>query len=193
VLALVLAAPAAWALSHYREGRVGRFLYLTVFVLRGIPPVALVLPFYLIFSRAQLLNSLAGIIIALTPLALPYCIWTLRVAFDAIPHEVEEAASVDGASLWRTFLQVVIPIAAPSIAATSILSALFTYVDFMIVATLSGPATLTFPVYITSFQQDFVTLVGPLAAASVVGMIPMILLFGFSQRYMRRLASAGIH
>jgi multiple sugar transport system permease protein len=63
----------------------------------------------------------------------------------------------------------------------------------MIVATLAGPATFTFPIYITSFQEDFVSLVGPLAAASLIGAIPMLILFAFSQRYMRRLATAGIH
>ena len=193
VLALALAAPAAWALSHYRNGRWGRFLYLSFYVLRGIPPVALVLPFYIIFSRLHLLNSIVGIIIGLTPLALPYCVWMLRVTFDSIPAEVEEAASVDGAGLWRTFVQVVLPIAAPSIAAAGILSALFTYVDFMVVTTLAGPATETFPLYVTTFQQDFVSLVGPIAAASIIGMIPMLLLFGFSQRFMKRLATAGIH
>jgi multiple sugar transport system permease protein len=117
----------------------------------------------------------------------------MRVFFDAVPQEMEEAASVDGAGVLRTFFSIVLPVARPGIAATGILAALLVYVDYIVVATLSGPATMTFPVYITSFQQDYVALVGPLAAASIIGALPMVLMFGFSQRYMRRLATAGIH
>jgi ABC-type glycerol-3-phosphate transport system permease component len=193
VLALVFATPAAYALSHLRHRRMARGLYLSSFVLRGVPPVALVLPYYVIFSKANLLNTIGGVIIALIPLALPYSIWTMRVFFDAVPPQVEEAAGVDGAGTLRTFVSVVLPIARPGIAATGILAALLVFVDYIVVATLAGPATMTFPVYVTSFQQDYLSLVGPLAAASAVGALPMILMFGFSQRYMLRLASAGVH
>jgi multiple sugar transport system permease protein len=193
LLALLAAVPAAFALSHLRHRRFGRVLYLSFFVLRGVPPVALVLPFYVIYSKMGLLNNLYGMTVALVPLALPYAVWTLRVFFDAIPREVEEAASVDGAGVWRSFVSVVLPIARPGIAATGVLSALLVYVDYIIVATLAGPSTMTFPVYITGFQQDYVALVGPLAAASLIGALPMVFMFGFSQRYMTRLATAGIH
>jgi multiple sugar transport system permease protein len=193
VLALLLAVPAAYALSRMRSRRLGRGLYLSFFVLRGIPPIALVLPFYVIFSKAHLLNNVGGLIIALTPLALPYCVWVLRTVFDSIPPAMEEAASIDGAGTVRRFWSIVLPVAVPGIAAAGVLGALFVYVDYMIVATLAGPDTFTFPIYITSFQEDFVSLVGPLAAASLIGAIPMLILFAFSQRYMRRLATAGIH
>jgi multiple sugar transport system permease protein len=192
-LALLIATPAAYALSHMRHRKLGRGLYLSFFVLRGIPPIALVMPFFLIFSQSSMLNTLPGLIIALTPLALPYCVWTLRVTFDQIPREVEEAGAVDGAGRWRMFASVVLPIAAPGIAATGILTALFIYVDYIIVAPLAGPNTFTFPIYVTSFSQDFVQLVGPLSAASLIGAIPMVLLFVFSQRFGKRLASAGVH
>jgi ABC-type glycerol-3-phosphate transport system permease component len=128
-LALLIAVPAAYALSHLRHLKSGRGLYLSFFVLRGIPSISLVLPFYLIFSKLHLLNTLHGLIIALTPLALPYCVWILRVTFDSIPREIEEAASVDGAGPLQTFGKVVLPIAASGIAAAGILSALFTLQD----------------------------------------------------------------
>ncbi|NUU08450.1 carbohydrate ABC transporter permease [Leifsonia sp. C5G2] len=193
VIALVLAVPAAYALSHLRHRRSGRMAYLSFFVLRGIPPIALVMPFYLIFAKVQMLNTLPGIIIALAPLALPYCVWTLRVTFDQIPREVEEAGAVDGAGRMRMFFSVVLPIATPGIAATGILAGLFIYVDYIIVAPLAGPQTYTFPIYVTSFSQDFVQLVGPLSAAAIVGAVPMALMFIVSQGFSRRLASAGIH
>lgn len=192
-IALVLAVPAAYALSHLRHKRSGRAAYLSFFVLRGIPPIALVMPFYLIFAKINMLNSLPGLVIALAPLALPYCVWTLRVTFDQIPREVEEAGAVDGAGRLRMFWSVVLPIATPGIAATGVLAGLFIYVDYIIVAPLAGPQTYTFPIYVTSFSQDFVQLVGPLSAASIIGAIPMALMFIVSQRFSRRLASAGVH
>jgi ABC-type glycerol-3-phosphate transport system permease component len=185
--------PAAYALSKMRFNRVGRGLYLSFFVLRGIPPISLVLPIYVIFSKTHLLNNLYGLVIALTPLALPYCVWVLRTVFDSIPPAMEESASIDGAGIGRRFVSIVLPVAMPGIAAAGVLGALFVYVDYIIVSALAGPATYTFPIYITSFQQDFVSLVGPLAAAALIGAIPMLILFAFSQRYMRRLATAGIH
>lgn len=193
LLSLAIATPAAYALSHLRGRKLGRGLYLCFFVLRGIPPISLVLPLYLIFAKASLLDTLPGLIIAMAPLALPYCVWMLRVTFDQIPREVEEAAVVDGADAWRTFRSVVLPIATPSIAATGLLAALFIYVDFIIVSALAGPSTYTFPVYITTFKQDYITLIGPMAAAALIGAIPMALLFIFSQGLSKRLASAGIH
>lgn len=193
VVALVLAVPAAYALSHLRQRTLGRAMYLSFFVLRGIPPIALVMPFYLIFSKSNLLNSLPGLVVALAPLALPYCVWTLRVVFDQIPREVEEAGAVDGAGRFRMFFSVVLPIAVPGVAATGILSALFIYVDYIIVAPLSGPSTYTFSIYVTSFSQDFVQRVGPLSAAAIVGAVPMAVMFVISQSFSKRLASAGIH
>ena len=192
-IALVIAVPAAYALSHMRHRRIGRNIYLSFFVLRGVPPVALVLPYYLIYSQGGLLNTHLGLILALVPLALPYTVWTLRVFFDAIPREIEEAAAVDGCTPWETFAKVILPVARPGIAATAILGALQVYVDYIIVATLAGPRTMTFPVYVTGFQLDFLALVGPLSAAALIGTLPMIVMFGYSQRYMRRLATAGIH
>jgi ABC-type glycerol-3-phosphate transport system permease component len=193
LIALVLAVPAAYALSHLRSRAIGRGMYMSFFVLRGIPPIALVMPFYLIFSKANMLNSIPGLIIALAPLALPYCVWTLRVTFDQIPRELEEAGAVDGAGRFRMFFSVVLPVAGPGIAATGILSALFIYVDYIIVAPLAGPRTYTFPIYVTSFSQDFVQLVGPLSAAAIIGAIPMAIMFIVSQQFSKRLASAGIH
>jgi multiple sugar transport system permease protein len=168
-------------------------MYLLFFVLRGVPPVTLVIPYYLILSGAHLLDSLLGLTLALVPLALPFAVWTLRVFFDAIPEELEDAARVDGASAWQRFVLVVAPTVRQGIAATAVLSALLVYVDYILAVTLTGPSSMTYAVYITSFKQDYVTLVGPLAAATLIGTVPMIVLYALSQRYMQRMAIAGIH
>lgn len=193
IISLIFAIPAAYGLSRLRHLASARAMYLSFFVLRGIPPVSLVIPYYLMFSSAGLLNSLVGLTLALVTLALPFAVWTLRVFFDAIPIELEEAARIDGASQLQTFIFVALPVVRQGIAATGILSALLVFVDYIFCATLAGPDTRVFSVYVTSFQQDYVTLVGPLAAAAGIGTLPMIVLYTFSQRYMQRMAIAGIH
>jgi multiple sugar transport system permease protein len=191
-ISLIFAVPAAYGLSQLRDRPSGRLIYLSFFILRGIPPVALVIPYYLMFSRAGLLNSLTGLVLALVPIALPFAVWTLRVFFDAIPRELDEAARMDGANLVRRFLFIALPMVKHGVAATGVLSVLLVFVDYIMAVTLGGPATRTFAVYVTSFQQDYVTLVGPLAAASIIGTLPMIVLYATSQRYMQRMAIGGI-
>jgi len=193
LIAMSLATPAAYGLSRLRRHRTARWAYLLFFILRGVPPVTLVIPYYLMLSGAHLLDSLAGLTIALVPLALPFAVWTLRVFFDAIPEELEDAARVDGATALQRFLLVILPTVRQGIAATSVLAALLVYVDYILAATLTGPSSMTYAVYVTSFRQDYVTLVGPLAAATLIGTVPMIVLYSFSQRYMQRMAIAGIH
>jgi multiple sugar transport system permease protein len=192
-ISLIFAVPTAYGLSQLRHTTSGRLIYLSFFILRGIPPVALVIPYYLIFSRADILNSLPGLILALIPIALPFSVWTLRVYFDAIPKELEEAARMDGANLPQRFFLVILPMVRNGIAATGLLSVLLVFVDYVMAVTLGGPATRTFAVYVTSFQQDYVTLVGPLAAAAVIGTLPMVVLYTTAQRYMRRMTIGGIH
>lgn len=193
VLALLVAVPAAYGLSRLRTLSIARNLYLSFFVFRGVPPVALVIPYYVIFAHAHLLNTLAGLVLASVSLALPFCVWTLRVFFDAVPPELEEAAQVEGANVLQRFFYVVMPLVRQGIAATGVLGMLLVYTDFIFAGSLSGPSSSTFAVYITGFQLDQLTLSNPLAAASLIGTLPMIVMYSFSQRYMQRMAIAGIH
>lgn len=193
IVALLVAVPAAYGLSRLRTRPIARNLYLSFFVFRGVPPVALVIPYYVIFSHAHLLKTLLGLVLASVSLALPFCVWTLRVFFDAIPPELEEAAQVEGANIVQRFLLVVVPLVRQGIAATGVLGMLLVYTDFIFAGSLSGPSSSTFAVYITGFQLDQLTLSNPLAAASLIGTLPMIVMYTFSQRYMQRMAIAGIH
>lgn len=193
LLTMLLAVPAAYGLSHLRGLRRGRLLYLAVFVLRGVPPVALVIPYYVLFASAHLLDTFQGYVLALAPLSLPFAVWTLRVFFDAVPPELEEAAKVDGADVAQRFFLVVVPVVSDGIAATAVLSALLIYVDYVLASALTGTNTTTFSVYVTGFSEDYLTLSGPLAAATLIGTLPMVAIYAFAQRYMRRMAVAGIH
>lgn len=193
VLALLLGVPAAYGLSRLRESKVGQRTYISFFVLRSVPPVTLVIPYYIVFANLKLLDTLVGLTLVLSSLALPFVVWTMRVFFDTIPKEMEEAAAIDGATKWQRFALINVPVVKQGIAATGLLSALLVFVDYIFVVQLSGPMSRTFSVYMTSFQQDLLTLVGPMAAAAIIGTLPMIVLFSFSQRYMQRMALAGVH
>ncbi|MFV0425684.1 MAG: carbohydrate ABC transporter permease [Beutenbergiaceae bacterium] len=193
LMALLLGVPASYGLSRLRAGKLAQRVYISSFVLRGVPPVTLVIPYYVAFANLNLLDTLYGLVIVLMSLALPFVVWTMRVFFDAIPREMEEAASIDGANAMQRFLRINIPVVKIGIASTGLLSALLIFVDYIFVAQLGGPSSRTFSVYMTSFQQDLLTLVGPMAAAAIIGTLPMIVLFSFSQRYMQRMALAGVH
>jgi multiple sugar transport system permease protein len=192
-IAMVLATPAAYGLSRLRRRRVAQATYLLFFVLRGVPPITLVIPYYLLLSQANMLDSLQGLTLALVPLALPFAVWTLRVFFDAVPEELEDAARVDGANAFQRFALVIVPTVRQGLAVTSILAALLVFVDYIFALTITGPNSMTYAIYVTGFKQDYVTLFGPLAAATLIGAVPMVVMYSLSQRYMQRLAMAGIH
>jgi multiple sugar transport system permease protein len=194
IVALAMAVPAGYGLSRLRTTSVAaRWIYLAFFVLRMLPPVALVIPYFLFFSRLRLLDHREALIIALVPLTLPFTVWTIKVFFDVVSENIEEAAYIDGASIVQTFIWVVLPVVTQGIAATGLITFLLAYVDYMVAGTLARQTAMTLPVYLVSLQTDFVVYVGRMMAATLVGTLPMIVLYFYAQRYMRRMAIIGTH
>lgn len=191
VATVVLGAPAAYAFSHLRRVAVARGLYLSFFVLRMLPPVALVIPYFLLFSRLHMLDTRQGLILSLLPVGLPFFVWTAKVFFDAVPESTEEAARLDGATMPQVFLYIVVPIVSQGLAAIALLTFLLSYVDYIFAATLTGPKAMTLAVYVTSFQNDYLVYVGAMMAATLIGTLPMILVYTYAQRYMRHMALVG--
>jgi multiple sugar transport system permease protein len=193
IVVLLVAVPAGYALSRLRTVAIARWIYLTFFVLRMLPPVALVIPYFLIVSRARMLDHRETLIMALVPLAMPFAVWTVKIFFDVVPESIEEAAAIDGAGIWQTFVWVVLPMVTQGVAATAVLTFLLAYVDYVMAATLARNTSMTLPVYLASFQNDFVTYVPRMMAASLVGTLPMIVLYFYAQRFMQRMAIIGAH
>lgn len=161
-------------------------------VVRGIPPIVLVIPVYLSLQRFRLLDASAGLIVVYTALNVPFVTWMMRSFFAEIPRDLEEAAVTDGASALRAFLQVVLPLAAPGLAATAIFTVINVYNEFLYaLVRTSTPNAQTVPVGAATLIGRIETQFGALAAAGVIAMTPVIAFIVVMQRHMVRGLTAG--
>lgn len=129
LIAMVLGLSLAYAFARFRfPGRqTGLFAILLTAVL---PPVAFMTPLYIILGLMQIRTTLLGLVLVYAAFAMPFCIWNMRAAFQAIPKEVEEAAFLDGASDLKSFIFITLPLALPSIAVAGLIAFLMAYSEF---------------------------------------------------------------
>lgn len=189
LLTLAISSPAAFALSKlYVPGR--RTLNFLLIVAQMIPAVVMALGFYTIYVNLGILNTAPGLILADSTIAVPFGVMLFTAFMTGIPREMVEAAEVDGASYWRTFISVVMPIARNSAVTVGLFAFLWAWSDFLFASTLNRDGGLLRPItmglydYIGSQNQEW----GPLMATAVVASIPTAILLVVAQRYV----SAGI-
>lgn len=193
VVSMVLGTLAAYALARFdlafglsRHGLVAAVL------VRMIPPILLVVPFYIVLSNLGLLDSRLGLILVYTGINTSFVIWIMQSFLADIPVDIEEAALVDGDSHWTAMRRVVLPLAAPGLAATAIFSVINVYNDFLIALTLtSTPASKTVPVGISGLIGKIQIAWGPMAAAGVVGALPILVFAVVVQRHFVRGLTMG--
>jgi multiple sugar transport system permease protein len=189
ILVLVIAVPATYAIVRLRFG--GRWIIDSASGLRLLPAIFFVVPFFILFSNLGLQDTVLGLILANAFLNLPLGIILLAAGLRDIPQEVEEQASVDGASIYRTLYSVVLPILAPTIVAVSVLVFIFSWNDYLFALVLSTtdatPVTLGAANFITSTGIRW----GDISAASFLSTLPPLLFAIFAQRYLVSGLSAG--
>jgi multiple sugar transport system permease protein len=182
VLALVLAAPAAYALANFHMR--GKSLIM-LFCLSSLmlPAIMLATPLFVIFSRVHLTNSLLGLILADTTLALPYAIVLLRPTFASIPKDLAEAAQIDGSSSFGAFVRIVLPLARPGLATVGVLSFLWGWGDLVFALTLtSDESKRVVTTGLANFFGAFATDWAGAMAFCALAMLPPLLVFVFAQR-----------
>jgi len=182
VLATVFGFLSAYSFTRFRY-RGSTFLPLFYLVVRMVPRISLVLPFYVILSQVHLLNTKMALILSYTTFALPFGIWMMIGFLKELPIDLEEAAAVDGASRWQILAKVVIPLAAPGIATTAIFAFLLGWNEFLFSLILAGPESRTLPVMVAGFETDRGILWGQLSAAAVSIMLPVIVVALALQRH----------
>jgi ABC-type glycerol-3-phosphate transport system permease component len=156
------------------------------------PLILAVIPLFVFFRRLDMVNTFTPVILVYTVTQLPFATWMLRSYFDSLPKDLDEAATVDGASPLRAFVQTILPLTIPGIVAVAIFSFLFSYNEFFISSVfLRDENRMTMPVGIQSFMQQYGTDWGSLMAAATLGMIPTLILFFCIQKYMVSGAAAG--
>lgn len=184
ILALAFGSAAAYALARLPMKRKG-FILMMVMSISTFPVIAIAAPIFNLWSMIGLYDTLLGLIIPKLTFALPLTIFTLSSFFREIPRELEEAAAIDGASSWRTFWQVILPLAVPGIATTGILVFIASWNEFLLPATLtSTPQAQTIPVAIAFFSgaSEFEAPIGTISAASVLVTLPLLILVMVFQR-----------
>ncbi len=174
VLSLLLGIPAAYGIARFKVG--GRNLSFTILSFRIIPPIVFALPMFILMSVFHLLDTPMALILAYLTFNLPLTVWVLRSFIHDIPTEIEEAAMIDGASTWRILIRIVTPLLGPGIASVTLLDIFFSWNEFLFALMLTSNHAVTMTLGTAKFITGYSILWGPLSAASIVGMLPMVAL-----------------
>jgi multiple sugar transport system permease protein len=174
IAVLGVAAPAAYALSRFRISF--RSQLASYFLsARMVPPVTAVLPLFLIFRNLNLIDTHLALVAVYVTINMPFAIWMLRGFFDEIPRELDEAALLDGCSRFHAFLRIVLPLTRPGLAATAIISFIFSWNEFLFAILLTNFRARTLPVAASALMTDRMVLWGELCATSTVIFLPVML------------------
>ena len=183
VVAIVVAAPAGYVLSRGR-GRLVSGYSLGLFVIQSLPVITSVIPLFILFANLGLVDSLGGIIILYVGGTLSVATWMMAAYFDSIPMALEEAAWMDGCSVFTGFLRIVLRNSLPGILSTAIFSFLLSWNDYLVaVIFLRSEQNYTLPIGLQTFFQQNQTDWGPVMTVAVVMMVPPILIFALLNRY----------
>ncbi len=191
VTSVVIATPAAFALARFRfvgaQAGVRALLATQMF-----PGVATAVPLYVILDTLHLLDTRAGLVLVYSTTALPFAVFQLRGAFEAIPRDLEEAAMVDGATRWQAFIKVVLPAARPAIAVTCLFAFMSAWNEFILAATfLSHEEAFTLPVALQRFVGEYNASWGKFAAGAILVSVPVMAIFYAVQRHLVGGLTAG--
>ena len=185
VLSLVLGTFAAYALARF-SFRFKEDIAFTFLSFRFAPELMIILPLYVIFQNLRLIDTYLGMVIAYQLITLPFLIWVLRGFFEEIPVEMEHAARVDGYSWWGVLRRISLPLVKPGIAAVVILSFIFAWNNFIFALIIGGQRTQPVTLGILGFIGYEQVLWGQMAAATIVCVIPVLILAYFVQKYIVR-------
>ncbi len=178
-LSLVLGLPAAYSIARFRQRRLAVFILLA----RLMPGISFLMPWYIVFSRLDLMDSYTALILSHMLIALPIVVWIMSSYFATIPTELEESAMVDGATRQYAFLKVILPLSGPGIITATTLSFLFSWNNFMFSQVLSMEKTKTLPIAVYNFLSYAEVDWGGVRAAAVAIMAPAIVLTMIFQKY----------
>jgi len=164
-----------------------------IFLIRILPPVAFIIPLYIIFGKLGILETRLPIILACILINLPLVIWFMITFFKDIPEEVEESAKMDGATEWQIFYKIILPLVLPGIAAVAMLSFMYSWNEYTYSVILTrSPQNYTIPLALAVLNtEDNVTNFGLVSAGGITSFIPMVLFVLFAQNYLISGLSSG--
>jgi multiple sugar transport system permease protein len=191
LLCLLIGAPAAYSFSRFRTG--GNSVRVSVLTTQMLPAITLVIPFFLMFRWVGLYNTRIGLIITYITFNIPFVIWILIGFFDGIPRELDESAMIDGCTRFSSFLRVIVPISVPGMLSAGVFSFVLSWNEFLFALILTGKKSKTLPVAVAGLITQQGTEIGAVCAATMLIIVPMILLyFGFRSFLIKGMIAGAI-
>jgi ABC-type glycerol-3-phosphate transport system permease component len=182
IITMTIATLAAYAFARLRFRFKTPLLFFVLFF-SLFPPLVQVIPIYQILQRLHLLGTLSGLILPYTVFGLPLAVLILMAFFQDVPHELEEAAIVDGMTRFKTFLFIVLPITIPGLFATAVIVFVNDWNEYLFALNYANSSSYTLPVGIVNISQtEFTTNFGLLSAATVMSVVPLIALILLLER-----------
>jgi sorbitol/mannitol transport system permease protein len=190
VLGVLLSVPAAYFLAFYPTRRT-EFALVWMISTKMMPPVGVLVPIYLVYRNLHLLDNILGLLLIYVALNLPLIVWMLYTFFKEIPEGILEAARMDGASVAREILYVVLPIARPGIASAALLAIIFSWNESFWSLNLTSANAITLPVFIASFKTAEGMFWAKMSAGATLAILPVLVLGWIAQRQLARGLSFG--
>jgi multiple sugar transport system permease protein len=189
LLALLVGVPAGYGIAKSRAHKLG----VLVLLARLTPGLSFLIPLYILFQTLGLTGTLWPMIITHLVITVPIVAWIMIGFFETLPHDLEEAAMIDGCTLWQAFYRIALPLSRPGIVVAAILSIIFSWNNFIFGVVLAGRETRTLPVAVYNVLTFEQLSWGPLAAAALVVMLPVLILTIIIQReIVTGMAAGGI-
>jgi multiple sugar transport system permease protein len=186
---LLFGIPGAYAVARYK--RTG--FALIVLAARMAPGIAFLLPWFVLFVQLRLTNTYFALVTSHLIFTLPLILWMMIGFIEAIPKEIEQAAMVDGCTVWGSLFRIIIPLTLPGVAASGILCFIFSWNNFLFSVVLAGEATKTLPVAVFNFLGYQSIAWGPLCAAASIITLPVLFMALIVQKYIvQGLAAGGV-
>lgn len=189
-ISLVFGSLAAYAISRIRHRRMNDVAF-WILSLRMFPPITVVVPYYIIFKTAGLLDTPLALIIVYSTANIPLVVWLMKGFFDEVPSALEEAAMVDGYGILETFWRVTLPLAAPGLAVSAVFCFIFSWNEFLFALMLTGSKAQTATVAVMSFWSSDAVQWGRIMAGSFIILIPGVVFVLTCQRWLVRGLTMG--
>jgi len=187
IIALLFGLPAAYGIAKYKMKKIG----LALLVARMVPFISYLIPWFIVFRSLRLIDSYLALITTHLIITLPFVIWIMVNFFEGIPSSLEEAARVDGCTVFQAFTKILLPVVRNGIFTAAVLSFIFSWNQFLFSLILSGNETMTVPVAVFQFISYEEINWGGLSAAASVITIPPLIMTVFIQKYMIKGLTSG--
>jgi multiple sugar transport system permease protein len=184
VVDVFIGSLAAYGITRFKVG--GKYFSFWILSLMMFPPVAIILPTYMIARSLHVYDTRLVLIVVYSAFNLPFAVWMLNGFFQKVPLEIDDSAQIDGCSRWKTYLYVILPLASPGLIATAIFCFIFSWNEFIFALILTSMRAKTIPVNVAGFIGDKQLLWGPMSATGTVLVVPVLAFSLIVQRHLVR-------